>query len=61
MGDDISVIDSVLAADVERASLLKEEEEIVSSKTEGGEVRLSLIYQRLQEIEADKAEARFAR
>lgn len=58
IGDDTSVIESVLAADVERQALVNEEQEILSSKKEGGEERLAIIYQRLQEIEADKAEAR---
>ena len=50
------MIDSVLAADVERASLLKEEKEILASQKE--DARLAAIYARLQEIDADAAEAR---
>mgnify|MGYP007061239314 FL=1 len=47
-----------MAADVERASLLKEEKEILDSKKEGNDARLAAIYARLQEIDADAAEAR---
>eukprot|EP01087_Luapelamoeba_hula_P000956 TRINITY_DN1071_c0_g1_i1.p1 TRINITY_DN1071_c0_g1~~TRINITY_DN1071_c0_g1_i1.p1 ORF type:complete len:729 (+),score=122.78 TRINITY_DN1071_c0_g1_i1:250-2187(+) len=59
VGSDTTVLDSVLEADIERAALLKEEKEILAVKKDGGDdMRLVRIYQRLEEIDADKAEAR---
>jgi len=63
MGDEITVIQSVLDADIERRELLQEEKQL--SEGEAGKKdqvskRLTEIYHRLEEIEADTAEARAA-
>jgi ATP-binding cassette subfamily F protein 3 len=91
VGDDTTVLESVLQADIERAALLKEEKELLrvlktdssgaskmassaavpstsgsnpgpstapNPEQKGGDLRLTQIYQRLEEIEADTAEAR---
>ncbi|XP_061493476.1 ATP-binding cassette sub-family F member 3 isoform X2 [Rhineura floridana] len=62
-GDDTPALQSVLECDTTRESLLKEEKELTarvnSGRGEGTEgARLSEIYARLEEIEADKAPAR---
>ncbi|XP_069830658.1 ATP-binding cassette sub-family F member 3 [Dendropsophus ebraccatus] len=62
-GDDTPALQSVLECDTLRESLLKEERElnarISAGKGDGSEsVRLSEIYAKLEEIEADKAPAR---
>ena len=74
VGDDVTVIESVLNADVERQMLIDEEKRLTAEKKEKGEDvkeaaaataasgnsedRLSDIYQRLNEIDAWTAEAR---
>lgn len=55
-GDDTTVLECVLAADVERAELLKEEKHLLAVNPNSE--RLQSVYQRLQEIDADTAEAR---
>ncbi|XP_066477885.1 ATP-binding cassette sub-family F member 3 isoform X1 [Tiliqua scincoides] len=62
-GDDTPALQSVLECDTTRESLLTEEKELTarvnSGRIEGTEgARLSEIYARLEEIEADKAPAR---
>ncbi|KAM4041797.1 ATP-binding cassette sub-family F member 3 [Anomaloglossus baeobatrachus] len=62
-GDDTKALQSVLECDTLRESLLKEEKElnarISAGKGDGSEsVRLSEIYGKLEEIEADKAPAK---
>ena len=75
-GDDVTVIESVLNADVERRMLIDEEKRLTQEKKEkgedvkdataaastgaAGEDRLSDIYQRLNEIDSWTAEARAA-
>ena len=57
VGDERSVIDTILDTDVERRKLLKEEAELTSKGEDDAESdRLMEIYNRLEEIEADKAE-----
>ena len=58
-GDDTTVLDSVLAADGERTALLAEEAKLLSD-TGGSADRLSAVYARLNEIDADSAPARAA-
>uniref|UniRef100_A0A8D0EG15 ATP-binding cassette sub-family F member 3 n=1 Tax=Salvator merianae TaxID=96440 RepID=A0A8D0EG15_SALMN len=63
VGDDTLALQSVLECDTTRENLLKEEKELTtqvhSGRGEGTEgARLSEIYARLEEIEADKAPAR---
>jgi ATP-binding cassette subfamily F protein 3 len=67
VGDDTPAIKSVLAADVERESLLAEEKELTAALEAAGAgddgttaKRLKAVHQRLEEIEADKAESRAA-
>jgi ATP-binding cassette subfamily F protein 3 len=57
IGDDTIALDSVLEADVERTELLIEEQELIESevKSEANDKRLQEIYNRLSEIEADRA------
>lgn len=57
-GDEMSVIDTILSTDRERLSLLKEEAELVDQEGDEGGDRLTEIYERLEEIQADKAEAK---
>ncbi|KAI8820744.1 P-loop containing nucleoside triphosphate hydrolase protein [Fimicolochytrium jonesii] len=66
-GDDTPALDSVMKADVERTSLLEEEKTLsaklskTSTTTEDAEKfskRLKEVYQRMEEIEADKAESK---
>ncbi|KAK6098634.1 hypothetical protein MT418_000133 [Batrachochytrium dendrobatidis] len=66
-GDDTSAIDSVLQADEERESLIKEEKstniKLNKTSTPAGEMaalnqRLKDIYARMEEIESDKAESK---
>ena len=64
MGDDTLAVDSVLAADLERSALLKQEAEL-SAKIKAGDegkaaAELSAVYAKLSEIEADKAPAKVA-
>jgi ATP-binding cassette subfamily F protein 3 len=69
MGDDTPVLASVLASDVERASLLAEEKRIISlPKGDPNslmqkelDASLAKVYTRLAEIHADEAEARAAK
>ncbi|OQR76399.1 ATP-binding cassette sub-family F member 3-like [Tropilaelaps mercedesae] len=56
VGDDTTALDSVLECDEERTTLLAEEKKL--SLTGANDVRLSEIYTRLQEIEAESAPAR---
>ena len=74
VGDDVTVIESVLNADVERRMLIDEEKRLTNEKKEkgedvkettmasagAGEDRLSDIYSRLNEIDAWTAESRAA-
>lgn len=55
-GDETRVIDAVLAADVERDRLLKEEKKLLASGDDS--TRLQAIYSRLEAIDAHSAEAR---
>jgi len=62
-GDDTSSVDSVLEADVQRTTLMKREAELQAILKAGNEsasvgTELSSVYQKLEEIEADKAPAR---
>eukprot|EP00441_Pelagodinium_beii_P031378 CAMPEP_0197635314 /NCGR_PEP_ID=MMETSP1338-20131121/11163_1 /TAXON_ID=43686 ORGANISM="Pelagodinium beii, Strain RCC1491" /NCGR_SAMPLE_ID=MMETSP1338 /ASSEMBLY_ACC=CAM_ASM_000754 /LENGTH=596 /DNA_ID=CAMNT_0043207335 /DNA_START=6 /DNA_END=1793 /DNA_ORIENTATION=+ len=66
-GDDTTVLDSVLKADLEREWLLKTEEELLSKEDDGsGEepkvrgVGLMEVYERLEELGNEDAEARAA-
>lgn len=65
VGDDTLATDSVLEADTVRSGLLKEEEELSALVNQGKSTdkttaRLSEIYAKLADIEADKAPARAA-
>ncbi|KAI9025532.1 P-loop containing nucleoside triphosphate hydrolase protein [Hyaloraphidium curvatum] len=66
VGDDTPAIRSVLSADLEREALLAEEKELTAAMEGGDEkakeasARLKAVHQRLEEIEADKAESRAA-
>lgn len=70
VGDDTPVIDCVLKTDVERTQLIEEERRLIKSDADADETRshstkahdgrLSQIYQRMVEIDADGAEARAA-
>lgn len=55
-GDDTTVLDCVLQADVERTALLQEEKHLLAINPNSD--RLREVYQRLQDIDADEAEAR---
>ena len=63
VGDDTIAVNSVLEADIERAELLKEEQEILALQKDGEkvpeekEIRLAEVYATLAEIEGDKAPA----
>lgn len=62
-GDDTPALQSVLECDTARESLLREERDLTAKiscgRGEGTEgARLSEIYAKLEEIEADKAPAR---
>ncbi|KAJ3093212.1 hypothetical protein HK102_000013 [Quaeritorhiza haematococci] len=66
-GDDTEALQSVLQADVEREGLLKEEKDInaalqnasiSSEESTNLSSRLKAVYQKLEEIESDKAESR---
>jgi ATP-binding cassette subfamily F protein 3 len=59
-GGEISLLDAVLAADVERAALLAEAEELESPDYSGDPMRIAFVYQRLADIEAHRAPARAA-
>jgi len=58
VGDETTVLDSVLQADIERHELLLEEKELLGQKGEASGIRLAEVYARLQEIDADSAVAR---
>jgi len=61
VGDETTVLDSVLKADVERDKLLQEEKQILKETSQGNTTnsfRLQKIYERLQMIDANTAEAR---
>ena len=51
-GDDTSVLQSVLSADVERTTLLAEEARLVADPSGAGSERLAAVYARLLEIDA---------
>eukprot|EP00727_Mastigamoeba_balamuthi_P007298 m51a1_g3189 putative abc transporter-related protein (703) ;mRNA; f:434579-437069 len=58
-GDDMTALDAVVSADVERASLLAEEQRLVDTGASADEgSRLQAIYRRLSDIDADGAEGR---
>jgi ATP-binding cassette subfamily F protein 3 len=59
-GGQISLLDAVLAADVERAALLAEAEALESSDFDGDPMRIAHVHQRLADIEAHRAPARAA-
>ena len=54
VGDDKTSLDTILSTDSERTNLLAEEADLRGQS--GGEDRLTAIYERLEEIEANKAE-----
>merc|ERR1712176_803505 len=65
IGDDTLAVDSVLEADTVRTSLLKEEQKLTAlvnsgQGTENVSSKLSEVYAKLADIEADKAPARAA-
>lgn len=55
-GDDKTVIETILAVDIERDDLLKQEKVIIDSGKD--EDKLTEIYERLEEIDASAAEPR---
>eukprot|EP01126_Amoeba_proteus_P036945 TRINITY_DN3783_c0_g1_i5.p1 TRINITY_DN3783_c0_g1~~TRINITY_DN3783_c0_g1_i5.p1 ORF type:complete len:688 (-),score=125.05 TRINITY_DN3783_c0_g1_i5:226-2289(-) len=57
VGDDTTALDSVLSADLEREDLLVEEKELLArtDKSDATDKRMAEIYQRLTDIEADRA------
>ena len=57
-GDTATALECVLASDVERNNLLKEEQELLKSESEESQVRLAEVYERLDLIDAHSAEAR---
>jgi ATP-binding cassette subfamily F protein 3 len=57
VGDDTPVLRSVLEVDVLRDRLMEELDALLASASAGSGERLTALYQRLEEIEADKAEA----
>lgn len=57
-GDDMTVIDTILSTDTERAQLLEEEKKLLSKEGEDGADRLTEIYEKLDEIGANQAEAK---
>ncbi len=59
-GGSRSLLDTVLAADVERASLLEEAERLESPDYDGDPMRIAYVHQRLADIEAHRAPARAA-
>ncbi|MDB5395898.1 MAG: glycosyl transferase family 1 [Rhodospirillales bacterium] len=59
-GGSRSLIDTVLAADVERASLLEEAEALESPNYDGDPMRIAFVHQRLADIDAHRAPARAA-
>jgi ATP-binding cassette subfamily F protein 3 len=59
-GGSRSLIDTVLDADVERASLLKEAEALESPDYDGDPMRIAFVHQRLSDIDAHRAPARAA-
>ena len=59
-GDDTPVLQAVLAADGERTALLAEERALLADGSTAASARLTGVYGRLQEIDADSAEARAA-
>jgi ATP-binding cassette subfamily F protein 3 len=59
-GGSRSLLDTVLAADVERASLLDEAEALESPDYDGDPMRIAFVHQRLADIDAHRAPARAA-
>jgi ATP-binding cassette subfamily F protein 3 len=59
-GGSRSLIDTVLDADVERASLLAEAEALESPDYDGDPMRIAFVHQRLSDIDAHRAPARAA-
>lgn len=59
-GGSRSLIDTVLAADTERASLLDEAEALESPDYDGDPMRIAFVHQRLSDIDAHRAPARAA-
>ncbi len=59
-GGSRSLLDTVLAADVERAALLDEAEKLESPHFDGDPMRIAFVHQRLADIEAHRAPARAA-
>ena len=59
-GGSRSLIDTVLAADTERASLLEEAEALESPDYDGDPMRIAFVHQRLSDIDAHRAPARAA-
>lgn len=55
-----SPLQIVLDSDVERANLVREEQELLKSESEDAAARLAEVYQRMDEIDAHSAEARAA-
>lgn len=59
---DISAVDAVLKADVKRLKLLEEEKKLLAEpSTDANSERLQKVYEELQAIGADSAEARARR
>ena len=59
-GGSRSLIDTVLAADTERAALLEEAEALESPDYDGDPMRIAFVHQRLADIDAHRAPARAA-
>ena len=59
-GGSRSLLDTVLAADTERASLLDEAEALESPDYDGDPMRIAFVHQRLADIDAHRAPARAA-
>jgi ATP-binding cassette subfamily F protein 3 len=58
VGDDMSVLDSVLLSDRERTLLLQKEKEFLASNAPDASTKLKEVYERMAEIDVDGAEAR---
>lgn len=58
VGDEASVLDTVLAADRERVELLSQEQTFLASSDADSANKLKRVYERMVEIDADGAEAR---
>jgi ATP-binding cassette subfamily F protein 3 len=59
-GGSITLLDAVLAADIERATLLEEAEALEDPAYDGDPMRIAFVHQRLADIEAHRAPARAA-